>query len=71
LEQFGCWPEKPGSQALDSQPSGPFRSISASLSPFGWRVEYGLDDVGRQAGQRQQPAGISDRHALLLGQIDD
>src|ERR687891_2773830 len=42
------------------------------FSPFRLApVEDCLDDVGRQAGERQEPADVGVRDALLLGQVGD
>ena len=34
-------------------------------------VEDGFDDIRREAGERQQPADVGVRHALLGGEVGD
>ena len=52
--------------------TGPFPSSPASLSPFGCRPSRDrLDDVRREAGEREEPADEGDGHALVLGEAGD
>ena len=55
-----------------SYASAPLPSISASLSPFRLPpVEDCFNDVGREAGERKEPADVGDRHVLLLNENRD
>jgi hypothetical protein len=53
------------------QASGPFPGIPASVSPSAAERPESFHNVRRQAGERQEPADIGVRDALLLRKIGD
>ena len=67
-----CQLLKPQASLWALHTSGPFPSTSASLKPLRLPpVQDRFHNVGRQAGERQEPADVGVRDTLLLRKVGD